>query len=414
MYDKSTIIQDTINEATKIVEKDRKQYDKLMKIVEKFISENDIIVKSNDNYYFELYTNDIFKLPKTLVDLLYESDPILAKYITLLTRIYKYSYKIIINGITFIQFTYINQEIRNNILCIQICGKFSNVQYNSFGPEIQLISIYSNLTNPTLTDKWIELYDKEKILSIDIYNTFKPKILGGGENIENTINFILNNFITTKHVIVGQLGMLIYQKQKNINVNRIQLVTENTLNDEINILKSLIPNISYNINNLRLPINLNYHKISFSITINNKKKTFLDIYDVGNYEPIPFLYAHEITNKSNIKEDFQIGSLFILKKFRLIDIWNTMYMLNTNYINKSDFDNIINKLIIDYQILNEIKIRNIKLLFPTNYIGFLEDVLLIKERVANKLKIKYIPPYMPFLEKKQISCSQLNKYMINY
>lgn len=393
MYEKSTIINDRVIQAKDIVLGNRKKYDFLMKIIEEFIVDNDIIVRSNENYFFDLYTTNMTTLPKQLTDLLYQSNSILSKYVTLVIKIYKYHSRIIINGITFIHFTYLNPEIRKNIIHYEISCVFIDKKYKSFGPEIQLINIYEKLVNPTLLHTWEELYKKENISIKLITDDLKKRIYGGDEKYIK-INKIIDNFISNKHVVIGQLAIIIYQKKKNYKVNRIQLITENKIEDEIIKIKKLIPSVEYFVCNLKVPTNLNLHKITFYTVIDNKKYNFLDIYDAGNYELISFNKCSFINKNISINPDIQVGSPFIIKRFRLIDIWSTLFITNIGSISAEDSKFIINKLIDDIIMIDEINVK-IDQLFSTNYIGFLEDPILIKERVAIKLRLKYIIPYTP-------------------
>lgn len=395
MYEKSSIVLDTIENAKKIVQHSRQKYDHLMKVIEFFISDNDIIVKSSKNYFFDLFTTDMYNLPKQLTDNLYKADPILAKYVTLVIKIYKYHSRIIINGITFVHFTYINSEIRKNILRYTTDGIYTNKKYQIFGPEIELITLYADLVNPTLMDTWPDLYTHERMLAKKINNNLKYRIEISGGNENNIIDYTLNNFISDKHVIIGQLATMIYQNYKSYKVNRIQIITENSFDVELKNIKKIFPSITYTINNLKIPTNLNLHKLTVSIYKNKSKRSFLDIYDAGNYELIPYTTVCNIKTSMKIKSCLQIGSPFVIKRFRLIDIWASLYMINAGYIPKES--NIVDRLIEDFVIINNTKITDLKLLFPITYIGYLEDVLLIRERLAVKLKVKFIAPYIPSL-----------------
>lgn len=409
MYDVS-VIDSIIEDAKKIVSYRRSKYDKLMKVIQFFISEHDIIVNNMSDYFFDLYTSDMFNLPFKLTDLLYESDPIVAKYVTLEIKIYKYHYIMSIDGIQFVHFNYINAEIRKNILpytCSMNC--------KCFGPEILLINIYANMVNPNLYKSWRELYNTEESMSTDIINQFSKKITGGSRIIQknNLINQMYNIYSTSlcskpynfeididyndlllKHyikdsVIIGQIAVNIY---KNIEkIGRIQVITEKTFSEEIQILKGLLGNsISYSINNLKVPTNLNLHKM----TIFYNNKAIMDIYDAGNYELIPYNIVE--FKKMNVK----LGTPFVILRFILIDIWSTLYGMNTNILSKDIALSVVHRLIIDYIdiriLINTMKISDI---FSLKYIGIYEDIHLNKMRVAFRLKKNYIQPYIPYQKK---------------
>jgi len=435
MYN-TEIIKNIIDEAKILVTNKRKKYDQLMKIIEEFISENDIYVKEISDYFFNLYTNDMFNLPIQLTDLLYNYDPILAKYATLEIKIYKYHSRISIDGIQFVHFTYINPEIRQNILKYSCSGLYTNLKCKCFGPEIILINIYADLINPSLSNNWSNLYKVEENLSNEIINDLDERVGGveitkqtligqmmdmyygnllktsiiynknnfeieylqsfnKSENIHNYKQILINNYICDDHVLIGKTAINIYNKTNKIA--RLQIITSKTFNNEIDILKDLLgSSISYSINNLKIPTNLNLHKLTIYIN----KEAIIDIYNAGNFEVINYNRLTDLKSDSNIKSSINIGTPFVIMRFRLIDIWYTLYNIKTGNIVKNIGMPVIFKLITNYiemrKLLNLLNLTNI---FSINYIGFFEDQILNKLRIAARLKIKFIPPYIPFLKK---------------
>lgn len=427
------IITNIINDAKKLVTEKRKKYDHLMKVVEQFISENDIIVKEMNTYFFNLYTFDMFELPVKLTNLLYKTDPIVSKYVTLEIKIYKYHSRISIDGIQFVHFTYINSEIRRNILNYICLGQHTKLQCKCFGPEILLINLYADLVNPVMRNEWHNLLETEDNMSNEILLNLNDRIIGGGKIKKDTlinqmiemyfgdnlqasttkhkiinnldyldINFqskqdtqlhnhkllLLNNYIDDDHVVVGQVA--IYDNDIT-NLGRLQIVTSKPFVKEIKILKELLgKNMSYVINNLKIPTNLNLHKM----TIFYDKKAIIDIYDAGNYEVIPYVTKNLICVPS---KSYNIGTPFVNMRFRLMDIWNVLYNMKNGNLSKDIAMPIVRGIINEYKdIKNTMIDMTINDIFSFKYIGYIEDVDLKKLRIANKLKIKYIQPYMPY------------------
>jgi len=404
MYDKTTIVDDTIQLAKDVIINSRKQYDPLMKVIEKFISENDIIVKENNNYFFNLYTTDMYSLPKKLTNLLYNTNEVLAKYVTLMFKINKYHYRISLNGITFVHFTYINPAIKSNILDYKCKGVFSDVTYKCFGPELDLINLYTNIVNPINIDSWTDLFNREQILAKEIINKLKIRISeikhGGDKHSKSDNTFkkdekniyqtILDEFISDKHVLIGSLAICIYKKYNKINTKKIQIITQNSFNEEITNFKKLFPKVKYTISHLKIPIDLNMYKLTFSL--NNI--TIIDIFNTGMYELIPYNNITLIFDLPIYKDSLRIGSPYVIKKYKLIDIWSLLFITKLNIIDTNKSNIIINNNIRDYSVIHDIS-HPVKILFPLTYNGFFEDIILNKERIANRLKIKYIPPYIP-------------------
>lgn len=407
MYDEA-IIEQIIEDAKYIVAHNKKKYDKIMKIIEDFISKNDIIIKEIKEYFFDLFTNDMFNLPTELTKLIYNTDPVIAKYVTLDIKIYKYHSRISIDGIQMVYFTYINPEIRNNILDYTCSGVYTKKQLKCFGPEIILINLYADLVNPAFYKDWPTIFDTECKLSSEIVKTFTERI-GSGRTIKSTMvdqmytyytshntrqeltvyntrnnTTLLDNFICDNHVIIGKYAYNLYLKESNIG--RLQIITTRSFNEEISILKKLLPSITYNISNLKIPTNLNLHKMT--VYLNNE--IIVDIFDSGTYELVPY-------NKKRVN----FGSPFVVLRFYLIDIWQLLFSIKNGNLAKTQGFSIINRIINDYiSLRSKIHTIDINILFSDTYIGYYEDIALTKLRIAARLKIKYIPPYMPLLDKK--------------
>lgn len=433
MYDKE-IISTIINHARIIVDEKRKKYDHIMKVIEIFISENDIIVKESSEYYFDLYTFDMFNLPMKLTNLIYETDPKIAKYVSLEVKIYKYNSRITIDGILFVNFTYINSEIRQNILDYTCKGIHTKSVYKCFGPEILLINLYADLVNPSLYNEWTSIFKNEEKMSNEIISYLSERI-GGGRNykrslIDQMIDFyfgdslklsskrvnkkynidleyslqsnvnpdmnkykkiVLTNFICDQHVLVGKNAVNVYNNIDHLD--RIQIITSRSLMDEVKILKGFLgSSITYSVNNLKIPTNLNLHKM----TIFYEKNPILDIYDAGNFEVISYNIM-----ESKLPKNINIGSPFVVMRFRLVDIWSTLFNMKAGNLSKEIAMPVVRKLINDYvSIRNKIKSIPISEIFSLNYIGYYEDQQLNKMRIAARLKVKFIKPYFPYLANK--------------
>ena len=489
MYDTDTI-SNIIDEAKKLVIKKRKKYDNLMKVIEYFIAENDIIVKETSEYFFDLYTLDMFNLPLKLTNLLYETDPNIAKYVTLEVKIYKYHSRISIEGIQFVHFTYINSEIRQNILGYTCKGIHTKTVYKCFGPEVLLINLYADLINPLLSKNWSSLYTIEDNMSQEIISHLTERVMNGNKSeseskseygneyssifggvskyiskhaskcvydknglidqmmdmyfgtlmsvhrsrqqsrqrsrqdslhdnlqdsslhdnlqsrqrvnsqtnsfatIDSIKHIILTNYICDQHVLVGQIAINIYN---DINyLGRIQIVTSKTFDDEIKVLKGLLgTSIFYSINNLKIPTNLNLHKM----TIFYEKDAIIDIYNAGNFELINY---NKLEYKiAGLPSGLNVGSPFVIMRFRLVDIWSTLYNIKAGNLSKNTAMPIVHRIIGDYvKIRNKVRSLDISEIFSLNYIGYFEDQNLNKMRLVAKLKDRYIQPYMPLTMKK--------------
>jgi hypothetical protein len=105
-------------------------------------------------------------------------------------------------------------------------------------------------------------------------------------------------------------------------------------------------------------------------------------------------------NISSLKSDTKVGTPFVIMCFRLVDIWSTLYNIKAGNLAKDIGMPIVHKLINDYvEMRNKMNNMPIDKIFSINYVGNYEDQQLNKMRVASKLRIKFIPPYIPYFNK---------------
>lgn len=402
MYDQKKIDL-LLVQAKQYVEDQHKKYDVLMGVIKNFIKNNEIIVKKQSEYFFDLYTNDMFNLPKQLTQELYNTGCDIAKWTMLVVKIYKYNSKIYVNNICFITFTYLNKEIYNSIP-----NYINNEGLKALGPELELCDVYTSLTQPVYVQSWKDMFDREKKLLVQFENEFSTRILksfekktittndtssedeveGGLENVVYDIQLnILNNFLLPQyHAICSDIAVSIYNNK--VNIKNLQIITSRDFKEEIKELSKIYDKVTYNITFLRLPIDLNMYRMK--VYINSLEIGIF--YNIASYELIPVNSVKTLLSSSDVYLNSNIlcASMIYCKKIKLIEIWYIIYLSQI----ENKYTNLLKKLYSDFKYMCSFK-QDLSLTLPINYIGKYENMLLIKERTAARLKERYIPPFIP-------------------
>jgi hypothetical protein len=142
-------LDNIILEAKKIIKNDRDEYVKYLKVIERFLLPNDIIIGGKlayktllkedidpDEYYYELYVKKSFYKAKRLTKKLY--DKFKDKSINMTESIDKYKYIIYVN----FRIVAIFFELTETINYIPYTSIFDKCKVLIISPELQLINIY--------------------------------------------------------------------------------------------------------------------------------------------------------------------------------------------------------------------------------------------------------------------------------
>jgi hypothetical protein len=263
-----------------------------------------------------------------------------------------------------------------------------------FPINVELIDIYHKLYLPNYNEFWDSIYKNENVL----YNLIKNTKHGGdskcvkctaNRNIDiQQIKLLLLKFLNGEnYVIVGGWAhnMLENNKTESDCESNIQIISENNIeNDYDNILMYLNKFTQYGIyykkKLLYIPKDNRIFKYTFFIKYPTfgkdvVDKQFLDIYNCGSYELIPYI---DIKYKGfNLK----IGNIYVQMRFLLIDLWIINLLKSINEISADLFNTKYDYIFNTMGLLKKIMPDGFKN-SPNNYIGINFD-----EKIAQKLEI---------------------------
>ena len=433
-----------------IIKKDRMNYMPIINMVKEHIKKinNEKIIISDVksliyNFYnnnkkskqFDIYNNNNNILNPTLV--LYSTKPKtvgtslanaihsnFGKFTQMKSIITDYEYVILYDMRPLITI-YKVEEYKNKDIVSIINPTLINNNY--FLPiNIELLDIYHNLFLLNNYNNWNELIIQEQLLfpyfiaqyKIRI-NTLKKTISGGScisckinrnTNINNVKYVILELFNNENYIFINNWALyLISQNKKldnsdkNNDDNIISIISQNSIESDYSKISNFLSKftkygIFYKENKLYIPNNrrlklytfyIKYPDIISKNKISTIDKPFLEIYNNGNYELLPYI---PITYKyNNNVVHLKIGNYFVLLYFIFIRIW-VLYLLdglnlikkNKAYIIYTNYHNLIETVNKNKKIFNITK----------NYIGINYDEKIEKKITISKsniIKKNYYP-----------------------
>jgi hypothetical protein len=451
MYENIDVINDAESRAISMLIQERSQYNKFFIEAEKFIHDKNIIIggvagnklltigsetiKNSpcdllEMYKYDLYSDKAFQFAKELADKLYDLEPDgLGQYVSVLTKIPNYMFIISVNGrelFSMISLPYHKGIKIVDVVLISTVKSFFNkdLLLNVIGSEIQLISVYSDMCNPSLASKWIKTFEQENKLRDVFIDDISRKINNISEKADTTgggkypdkkkfIISVFNKFImNSDRVIIGQIPIkLLDQNLLSIGQSRLQIITPSLLEDDatelVDIADTVGITIQWNISDPKLPIEIRLRRLTIFLVVDKtRREPIIDIYNSAQYDLMPYTCydkLHEIDGNVS-KGSIKIGTLSLLAKYRLIDIWIIQVLMKMQSIGISFGKRVMIEILEDYKKI--IKMMNdsdkqMKMLFSLNsYSGRSEKLPIFLNRESFKnLNIRHKSSYYPVLSK---------------
>lgn len=427
------IIEYSENIANEVIyEKDSKLYVNFFETVEKFISENNLIVSGNTanallcdldinyNNFYEVYSIDPFIHAKELATELFNLDPDgLGRYVYVMTKIYKKHFIISINfrmAVSIILFPKINNI--GSIDIIPFVSKPSifneDIKLLCMSPEIQLINIYYSLTNPAFIKSWKTDLQYERILSLQLTSTKRNE---AKTHFHPFRGILLDRFVPNYgRVLIGSAAINITTNIQIPGMDLLQVITENDFEYEFEEIKKLAEdfNVTYKINDLNIIMDSRLKKMTVFINEHNQKIPIITIFNAAKFDLIPFVPINFLYGKvsKHLNSSIKVGTPFLIMRYKMIDLYllNIVYKLGS--IKIKFMEQMREEILNSYDHISkyyEKKIKNCdidKFILPlSNYIGRFEQHDLHIKRVIfqNALKSKeegkFYPNYFPLMHR---------------
>lgn len=429
-----------------MISKDRKCYSQFYMIAEKYISEHGLILIGDigiklllhqelelRDYQYEMISKQSHKDANALAKLLHNADPNgLGKYIYALPKIKDKHYEIMVDNrpLFVIKSLNINRGVNtfNLVLPAERPGAYAKdatgmVNLKVYDSELQLINIYSKLTDPSYAGKYPELVKYECYLRKEFSAIIKQKIessikkkTGGVDkpctvSTKQLITLLLEKFVPrTGHVLVGDyaIGLICdhsestkstdsesITKLRFVSGERLQIITSNDIWDERKFIDNLIGNLGCSgfgvENNPNNPMDKEMRRMTFYINRKHGgREPLIDIFNSGNYQLIP--------------HNYQIGTIPAIMKFTLIDFWTVQMLFRMENTSAQYTAKLLKDLYSKFKRIGHIFKKkfergdDFEYLFPTKstgYIGYYVDELVATRRCMMKIKTGPTEPFYP-------------------
>jgi hypothetical protein len=286
-----------------------------------------------------------------------------------------------------------------------------------FPAEVELIDVYHKLYLPNFNEDWQQLITYEKALYKTIIDADKR---GGARKCSECkikrkldvyqIKLLLLNFFNNENFIfVGAWANGIinnYITDINNSDDPIQIISENDIDHDFgNILNFISAFTNYGIyykkKKLYIPKDNRIFKHTIYIkypTLGNEliDKPFLDIYNCGSYELIPF------TNVKYKDNNLKIGNIYVQLRFLMIDLWIIKLIKHIKGIDENMFNKRKNNI---FDMIKTIK-KKMTVSKKDQYIGINFDEMIEQKLEISKKQLKK-DVYYPELSIKKTSKYEL-------
>lgn len=231
------------------------------------------------------------------------------------------------------------------------CGVVKPVILNKlhyYPPEIELIDVYAQLSNPAYCSEYENLYLYEKRMFNHVKKRKHQGILGGSnvcydESMIDAIKIkVLQGFVGSNKALIGKFAYNWMNNIKAVCPEKLQFVSDEDPNIILSQIQQMIKSItnfkvSFREQQLHIPKDFRTNRYTFYIHAECrqgiKEKAFMDIFTNARHELIEF------TNVNGMK----IASAYFQLRILFIDIWILRIIYEKNVINKA----ILNKKIND-------------------------------------------------------------------
>jgi len=395
------------------------------KIIVNYCLKNDIIVSDPETLVnrdrskklsFDLYSPYPFKHAILLSNELIN----ITKFVEMRTCISRKEFIIYVNLIQLIKMydlPYIKKEGKDVKFINTLSCSVGDVKLQFLSPEIELMDIYHKLYIPTQVEEWGALLQLEEEL-FSCYQTYMtPKKTKRSSYTNKSLiklkQNILNNWCSISHtsdiIVIGYWAYMLYDsKNEQFKNERLQVISANTIDNDILTLETLVTNyshaayegkpsyqISYTQQNVNIPKDFRIQKHAISIIKDGKNITIMEIYNSSSFELIPFVDSTILGKKTT--DGVKVGNPFVLLRYYLIDYWLLHYITALGKMPLNVCDDKLGNIMKCIEYMR----TKINMGFGKNYIGQFID-----EQIADKLRrldTERHAPYLPFVKKRTFS-----------
>lgn len=428
MYTILNPIDDVIKNAEYFVlTNDRQLYDPFMRTVEKYCSDNKVVVGGatgistlvgdsvdKDSYSFDLYIDDTFNHARSLADLLYksrkDSPHVPSETISVESNIKHRMFTIWVNTRPLVKLykldMYRNVKLVDLIKPIEVPGRFGKEKVLCMSPEMQLISVYRKLYSPyssrdhltytQLIEQENKLFSKVRDITGGDPTTGGKPLRFSKQDLTKVYSMILRNM--SNMIVIGDYAI------GDVRDARLQLISSDNMNNLKKIVEQTVKKVlgdTYGVlfvkYDLKLPIDYQLDKFTFYITKNSDQIALLDIFNSTSYEMIPFY------NRNILGSNVKVAGDFVVLRFKFVDLYTTKLILNLGTSNERFMKNKINEILdqidrVRRNVYRKLEAKPFFVFQLENYEGIFEEENIARKKLMMKEK-NYFSKYYPSMKK---------------
>ena len=476
----STDFVDVITaKASVLIDKDRMAFSKVYQITEEYCKSQEIIVSdpnkivaaispsgaaispsgtaispTRTNCDYKLYCRFPYKHAVALANLIHSN---VGEWVKMRTIVGHQEFVIDYDSRPLITIYSVDFQKSVKLSTVIMPVELDGIKYMS--PELEIIDVYHRLYSPEESDNWPELVETESRLYDLLISRVKKSIFGGRQepperspeditDLQYLKYLVMSEFcceFIKDYVVVGHWALHVVEASREENhkmkssIEKIQIITSIDINNAIEEIMNFLgkytnARVVARIQDLHIPKDFRINRCTIYIGVPSKNgevkdKAFMDIFNCGNFELVPYIpvslktqygsmirdeprrfnksHSHNKSKKFKkhrrggseaMSRILKIGSPFVLLRFLIIDLWILRMIHEMGHLTE-DMLKVKTKYIL--HVIETIRDPGLGLMdkvFGVDYVGVHKDYV-ISKKIEN-LKSK---PFFPYYPEKDLS-----------
>ncbi len=295
---------------------------------------------------------------------------------------------------------------------------------NYLPAEIELMSIYHRLYDPSLTEMWeYDLQKEGKLFDSLIVRIDEGKVQGGHANREgqckanlftelNALKIVLLGWVNSLHddgidaILIGEMAI----KLISLGLHGIKITDVHDKLQIIGPLESIEQSLTNFIGSVsHFKLTKRTQKLHLFDDLRTIRTTFyvvspcsdglfekplLDIFNSTDFELIPWVNSARFLEKKNenFPKSIKIGNLWVLSRFLLIDLWVLRIIKRLKLIEATIYDRKLQDTLISLKKIRSPSFNLTTRAFNLNYSGvFISEKAHKKELMASHMNQDFVP-----------------------
>lgn len=410
--------EEIFNEAAAYIDKYNETLAPVFTTIKKFISSKKLIYTLDDAFviYSETAEQSSRALTLEIMDVLKELK-LSVNWLVMRCAIYKEEY-----GIYYDQrplATIFNVEKYKGVNLFEIMVPDDNY----LPAEIELMSVYHRLYDPSLTEMWeYDLQKEGQLFDSLISRVDEGKVAGGQSGAckaslfaeMNALKIVILTWVNGLHddgidaILIGEMAI----KLISLGLHGIKITD---VHDKIQLIGPLEPleqsltayissvspfKLSKRTQSLHLFDDRRTTRTTFYVVSPCSdglfEKPFLDVFNSTEFELIPWVSSARFLEKKNenFPKSIKIGNLWVLSRFLLIDLWVLRIIKRLKLIEATIYDRKLSETMVSLKKIRNPNFNLITRAFNLNYSGiFISEKAHKKELMAAHMNQDFVPAF---------------------